>query len=681
MFKGRFYILLPAVCFFLSICNCGGSGDNNVSPVISSPAASTSPAASPSPSPSPSPSSPASGYCGNWGHTGSNPWTVSSDINGTVSGSYNDVAACIKNTIDGDTVNIPGGNYTWSSGITVTQNITIQGAGYTNTKITRNGTAFTLSDTSARITGIGFILTSGEKQISITGGSGWRIDHCQFINNSGTSIISIDVSSVNLSSIPYGLIDNNDFVEGRIVTALASNATEARAIWATDHPFGSADPTGSHTIYIEDNTFYKTADNGGNVIDASAYTGAYVARYNTVTGRTQFQAHSFQDADNRGAKAWEIYGNSFTASPSTWTAMFIRGGTGLIFNNAISNYSYAVVFDNVRSFSSIAMAGQCNGTSSWDMNGLANGYPCRDQIGRGKDVTLWTDANPYPDQVSQPAYLWSNIKSGSNVPVYVHNNTGNWIQADRDYYEQKALFDGTSGVGCGKPATRPATCKPGASYWATEQSCTDMTGMVGANPSTPIKGTLYKCNASGQWETYYTPYTYPHPLRGVDVPKSTLVVTSAYGTVTSNPLGINCGSTCNTDYDSDTTVTLTASANSGYKFTGWSGACSGTGTCSVDMAEARFVTANYTKTILYSLNVNKINAFAGTVTSSDSVINCGSTCSANYESGKLVTLTATPLKNYRFAGWSGACSGTGTCTVNMTAAKSATATFYWKTYK
>jgi hypothetical protein len=46
-----------------------------------------------------------------------------------------------------------------------------------------------------------------------------------------------------------------------------------------------------------------------------------------------------------------------------------------------------------------------------------------------------------------------------------------------------------------------------------------------------------------------------------------------------------------------------------------------------------------------------------------------------YSSGTSVTLTATPATGSTFAGWSGACSGTGTCTVTMDANKTVTATF------
>jgi Domain of unknown function (DUF1929)/Kelch motif len=67
----------------------------------------------------------------------------------------------------------------------------------------------------------------------------------------------------------------------------------------------------------------------------------------------------------------------------------------------------------------------------------------------------------------------------------------------------------------------------------------------------------------------------------------------------------------------------------------------------------------------------------GTVTSTPTGINCGSTCAAAYSAGTVVTLTATPQnRNFRFLGWSGGgCSGTGQCTVTMDANKQVTATF------
>jgi len=72
-----------------------------------------------------------------------------------------------------------------------------------------------------------------------------------------------------------------------------------------------------------------------------------------------------------------------------------------------------------------------------------------------------------------------------------------------------------------------------------------------------------------------------------------LSVTSANGTVTINPSGMNCESTCSINFSSGVSVILTAKANGGYTFSGWTGACSGTGTCTVIMTAATSVTANF----------------------------------------------------------------------------------------
>jgi hypothetical protein len=155
------------------------------------------------------------------------------------------------------------------------------------------------------------------------------------------------------------------------------------------------------------------------------------------------------------------------------------------------------------------------------------------------------------------------------------------------------------------------------------------------------------------------------------------------GTVTGSPAGISCPSTCTDGFAAGTSVTLTATAASGWNFSGWSlgsvtggfgSPCSGAGTgpCTVTMIAATSVTAIFTQ-ITYPLSVSLFGN--GSVTSSPSGIACGATCSANFGSGTPVTLTATPAQGAVFNGWGGVCSGTGNCVVTMNAAANVSAAF------
>ncbi|CAK0745986.1 hypothetical protein CCP3SC5AM1_1320001 [Gammaproteobacteria bacterium] len=154
------------------------------------------------------------------------------------------------------------------------------------------------------------------------------------------------------------------------------------------------------------------------------------------------------------------------------------------------------------------------------------------------------------------------------------------------------------------------------------------------------------------------------------------------GKVTSNPAGITCGSDCNENYSSGTSVTLTAAAETGSSFAGWSGGgCSGTAaTCVVTMNAAKTVTATFnSNSTTYLLKVTKAGTGSGTVMSSPSGITCGTDCSEYYAPGTVVTLMAMPTAGDGsvFTGWSGSgCLGAAnTCVVTMNATRRVTATF------
>jgi phosphodiesterase/alkaline phosphatase D-like protein len=84
----------------------------------------------------------------------------------------------------------------------------------------------------------------------------------------------------------------------------------------------------------------------------------------------------------------------------------------------------------------------------------------------------------------------------------------------------------------------------------------------------------------------------------------------------------------------------------------------------------------FTTVAAYTLNLTKTGIGKGTISSAPAGIDCGASCSFDFEENTQVTLTAMPAVGSQFAGWSGGgCSGTGTCTVTLTAQTAVTAEF------
>jgi len=150
-----------------------------------------------------------------------------------------------------------------------------------------------------------------------------RVDHCHIYN--------INVRAFQTSGVVSGVFDHN----------IIQGATGAG--WATFGGTGVADPFGdtdwaaasglggSNFVYFESNEFL----NGGNDCFSG---GRWVIRYNTFiqhqgTGFVQTHPTGGSGRD-RGCRAWEVYGNSFSNPYQTaFNVFFVSSGTGVIWGN------------------------------------------------------------------------------------------------------------------------------------------------------------------------------------------------------------------------------------------------------------------------------------------------------------------------------------------------------------
>ena len=393
-----------------------------------------------------------------------------------------DVQAAIATAKAGDTVVVPNGTASWSSPLIINKGIILKAATQGGVKII-NDTSMSsnansidpsnyviayvpLDETTGQPFRLsGFVIDGGGKRWTFLGKTGsptlmvnkFRLDHCTFQNGYGNAGL------VFYGEI-YGVIDNCTIYGGS--REFAFNETTWRNF---TFEYGSA-----NNRYYEDNIFYfGTGMNGSE----GGLGGRYCFRYNTFYNQGTYGVNPWFDmhgnmgtGGNLSTMGAEIYGNVIYCNNKSLKMLDQRGGKLIAFNN-----------------------------KGYNVNG-ANGQKIEEEY---PDSLNPPETNPagQPQHVSD-SYYWNQYYNDSlNYDYYITptvdygGNTGIVPRWDVHCFKQVQKFDGSSGVGVGPLAQRPSYCTTeGVAWWATDEN------------------KLYRWH-NGQWELFYTPYTYPHPLR------------------------------------------------------------------------------------------------------------------------------------------------------------------------
>jgi hypothetical protein len=351
---------------------------------------------------------------------------------------------------------------------------------------------------------------------------------------------------------------------------------------------------------------------------------------------------------------------SFTANsttPSTFTLSVVKSGagTGTVSSNPQgidcgATCTLSVTQGNAVTLTAAPDPGsQFNGFSG-PCAGVVGGNTCTVTMDAAKSVTANFSVAPVPT-IGSFDITTSGLPSGSTASIPVTGPGG----FSRTFSILTGTGQNVSDTAPGQYTASPANVSAGGSTYVPKPTTQSFFVQAGVNASVTV------AYAVGQ--------------------QLSLTKTgTGTGAITSNPSGLNCGTTCTAFFGNGDTVTLTAAPAAGSSFASWGGACSGsTTTCTVTMNAAKSVTATFntvpTSGTNFALTVTKSGTGTGGITSNPGGINCGATCSANFAQGSTVSLTATPDAASSFTGWSGTCSGTGACSVTMDAAKSVTVTF------
>ena len=376
------------------------------------------------------------------------------------SAQQSDVSSAIASATAGDTVRVPAGTATWS-GLNISKAIHLVGAagwGAGTTTITLNGSNVVTKQAAGviRISGFTFNKSGGgnnSKSLTFTGS--WKNAKPIIFEN---NIVTISATGFISITTPGGIIISNNRFTGEWDDSFITpkQPGDGEGSWRANSTMGDADVNGEWNIYVEDNTFRGGTNQGIDADDG----GRVVFRHN-LCEYMSFNSHGM-DTSEDGVRHFEVYRNEFRNStvsggtPSAqianqnW-AIWIRGGTGTIFQNYIddiANSSWGTGKSEAKfdiraqqDNSGVVYGTVAPPTAKYSCG--AGDYPRVRQLGQSWDESRTNPVNiagGAGDYITDPIYAWSNFGPGTTGGVFLGwANGGSWgsqagyFNDNRDY--------------------------------------------------------------------------------------------------------------------------------------------------------------------------------------------------------------------------------------------------------
>src|ERR1700737_774041 len=209
-----------------------------------------------------------------------------------------------------DIVNIPAGNCTWNSPVTISKGMVLQGAGQDLTVISASGTDLLKINgdgTAFRLTGMAFTGNNSFVAIQIDGRfSGLRIDHVKFTNLTRRAVAIGYNNTITNNPAIYGLLDHITYVNNACHPFGLHYGRELDS-WNQPDNWGT-----NQAFYVEDSTFtwnVATTVLSECTVWDQEHGARAVFRHNTMTNGTMYGHDTGSTQQSRGNRIKEVYSN------------------------------------------------------------------------------------------------------------------------------------------------------------------------------------------------------------------------------------------------------------------------------------------------------------------------------------------------------------------------------------